>query len=321
MYKNRLGFYLMTGLISAFIFITSCSAATSKLAARVNRVAIRNTVLDAAMNNFIENQKAMGVVVKEEDKDKLRKDILEELISAELLYQESKKAGLGNLSEEVTEQFENIKKGFESEDEFKNILKDRGVTERELKADIKKGVYITNFLENNVYKDISITEEDKRREYEKNKDKLNIPEQVKASHILIRVEQGASEEKKKNAMEKIQSLREKLINGEDFAELAKENSEDPSSANGGDLGYFARNNMVKPFEEAAFGLEPDGISEIVETPFGYHIIKLMDKTPARILSYEEVNDDMGKFLLNQRRAEGLNSFVEELRNDAKIEVY
>jgi peptidyl-prolyl cis-trans isomerase C len=308
-------------MLTVFLGIASCEAASSKFVAKVNGVGIKNLTLDAAISNFIENQKMMGVDVKEEEKDELRRDILEELISAELLYQESKRAGLGDLSKEIKDQFEKIKKGFASEEEFKKVLKEKGVTEKDLKEDVEKGVYIKTFLEKNVYVDIEVSEEEKKQEYERHKDKLDVPEKISASHILIKVANDAKDEDKQKAKEKIETLRQRVLAGEDFAKLARDNSEDGSAPAGGDLGYFGRGEMVKPFEDAAFGLEIGQISPVVETEFGYHIVKLSDRTPAHKLSYEEVEAGLTRFLINKHREERLNELVDGLREKAKIEKF
>ena len=110
------------------------------------------------------------------------------------------------------------------------------------------------------------------------------------------------------------------MSGEDFAKLAKENSEDASSSNGGDLGYFKKGDMVKPFEDTAFGLEKDQISPVIETQFGYHVIKVMDKKAAHSLTYEEVSEDIAKFLLNKHKRDEVNKTVDALRKNAKIEI-
>jgi peptidyl-prolyl cis-trans isomerase C len=308
-------------ILSVILCAAYSDAASKQFAAKVNGTGIKSASLDTAVNNFIENQKTFGVTVKDEEKDKLRADILNELISAELLYQESQKAGLGDLSKEADTQLENIKKGFGSEKEFQNVLKDRGIVIKDLKEDIKKGVYINAFLEKSVFSKMApISEEEKKQEYETNKDKLNVPEEVRASHILIKFSDKATDEEKQKAREKIEALKSRLTAGEDFAKLAKENSEDTSAANGGDLSYFRKGDMVKPFEDAAFSLEKDQISDVVETQFGYHVLKLTDKRPARTLTYEEVANDIATFLLNKHKREEINRFVEELRKKAKIEI-
>ena len=308
---------------SVLFFVVSSNAASKKenFAAKVNGAGIKAVTLDAAVNNYIENQKMFGVTVKDEEKDKLKKDILNELISAELLYQTSQKAGLGDLSKEVDSQLENIKKGFGSDEEFQKVLKERGIETKDLKEDIKKGVYINAYLEKDVFSKLSpMTEDEKKQEYEANKDKLNVPDEVKASHVLIKVGEKATPEEKQKAKEKIDALRARAMSGEDFAKLAKENSEDGSASNGGDLGYFKQGDMVKPFEDAAFGLEKDQISPVVETQFGYHVIKVADKKAAHALTYEEVSKDIEKFLMNKHKRDAVNKNTESLRKNAKIEI-
>nr|MBU1328240.1 peptidylprolyl isomerase [Candidatus Omnitrophota bacterium] len=303
--------------------IVSSDAASQKegFAAKVNGVGIKKTTLDAAVNNFIENQKMFGTAVKEEEKDKLRKDILNELVSAELLYQESQKASLGDLSKDVDSQLGNIKKGFGSDQEFQKVLKERGIELKDLKEDIKKGISINAYLEKNVFSKLSpVTEDEKKQEYEANKDKLDVPDEVKASHVLIKAGEKATPEEKQKAKEKIEALRTRAMSGEDFAKLAKENSEDGSASNGGDLGYFRKGQMVKSFEDAAFGLEKDQISPVVETQFGYHVIKVTDKKAAHTLTYEEVSKDIEKFLIDKRKRDEVNKTLDALKKNAKIEI-
>jgi len=319
---KRTGLYTAIIMVSFVLCAVSCAQAASKFAAKVNGVGIKNTKLDAAVDNFIENQKLMGMEVKEEDRTGLRKDILEKmLVTTELLYQESKKARLGSFKEEVEQQFEKIKGGFASKEEFEKVLKDRGITKKDLREDITRGVYIDRFLEKNIYSNIIISEAEKKQEYEKSQDKFKVPEQVKASHILIRIKQDAGDKDKSDAEKKIKDLRGKAMAGEDFAELARENSEDGSAPSGGDIGFFKKGDTVKSFEDAAFSLKKGEISDIVETQFGYHVIKVLDKTPARKLTYSEIEKEIGRFLLSQRKAEKLEKFVEGLRKTANIKYY
>ncbi len=301
---------------------SSITEAASKFAAKVNGKGIKSVTLDAAVNNFVENQRLMGVAIDEEDKDKLRSDILQELISAELLYQKSKKAKLPNMKEEINKQFENIKEGFASDKEFNAILKDRGISAKDLKEDIKKGVYIKAFLDQEVYINIVVTEKEKQEEFEKNKDKLKVGDQVRASHILIGIPADATEEQKKAAKTKANELRKRALAGEDFAELAKENSHDTVSAQrGGNLGYFEKGIMVEEFEKAVFRLRKDQISKVVETQFGYHVIKLLDKRDGHKMTYEEVAPGISRFIANRKKNEKLEKFVENLRVSAKIKIY
>ena len=107
--------------------------------------------------------------------------------------------------------------------------------------------------------------------------------------------------------------------GEEFAVLAKEFSEGPSSANGGDLGNFRRGQMVKPFEEAVFTLRPGEVSDIVETEFGYHLIKVIDKKPETTIAYEDIKDRLEQHLKQEKVQREVSLYVEKLKEKAKVE--
>jgi peptidyl-prolyl cis-trans isomerase C len=165
----------------------------------------------------------------------------------------------------------------------------------------------------------TVSEKESRAHYDSNLESFKKPEQVRASHILIKVDPGADEAKKAEARTKIESLQAKLKNGEDFGALAKEYSEGPSAPKGGDLGFFGRGQMVKPFEETAFTMKPGQVSGIVETRFGYHLIMVTERTPESTLSYEEVKDRLEQYLKQQKAQETIAAYVETLKGKAKIE--
>ena len=147
-------------------------------------------------------------------------------------------------------------------------------------------------------------------------------ERVKASHILIRTPQGATPAQKEQARKKAEALLQRVRGREDFAAVAREASEDPgSAANGGDLGTFGRGQMVPPFEQAAFALKPGEVSAIVETPFGFHIIKVAQQIPARKLAFPEVKERLKAEMVAQKRQQAQQSFVNALRAKAKIETF
>jgi peptidyl-prolyl cis-trans isomerase C len=133
--------------------------------------------------------------------------------------------------------------------------------------------------------------------YKANAKKYEQPEQVRASHILIRTAEP-------DAKAKAEAILKELRSGADFAKLAKEKSQDPgSAAKGGDLGFFARGRMIKPFEDTAFGMSKAGdISDVIESPFGFHVIRLDEKKPAGLQPFAEVKDS----LLRQAQNEILN---------------
>jgi peptidyl-prolyl cis-trans isomerase C len=161
--------------------------------------------------------------------------------------------------------------------------------------------------------------DDAKKFYDENPGQFERPEQVQASHILVKVEAGATEDAKAEAKKEAEEILKKVKAGGDFAALAKEHSDCPSSAQGGDLGLFGRGQMVKEFEETAFGMKPGDISGLVETQFGYHIIKVTDKKEAGKIAFDEVKDDLEKYLTQRKQQEFLQEYREKMKSEAKIE--
>jgi peptidyl-prolyl cis-trans isomerase C len=179
----------------------------------------------------------------------------------------------------------------------------------------------TEYISKEVVKDVTVTDKEMEQYYEINKDKFSVPVQIHARHILIKAASSATDEEKKKAKAKAEEILEKLKKGGDFAKLAEEYSEDPSKAKGGDLGYFARNKMVKTFEDAAFALKPGEISGIVETPFGYHIIKIEDVKEARIKPFAEVKNKLAEQLTNEIKKGRGSAFLDKALKHAGMEIY
>ena len=143
---------------------------------------------------------------------------------------------------------------------------------------------------------------------------------MRASHILIKLKKDATPEETTAAKSKIDKIKGLVDKGGDFAELARKNSECPSSQKGGDLGFFTRGKMVPEFEKCAFGLEkPDQVSDVIKTTFGYHILKLKEKRAPGTVPYEEVKQDIAKHLKNLKMGEELKKYVDNLYGKANVE--
>ena len=178
---------------------------------------------------------------------------------------------------------------------------------------------INKMMEAEVAEPSPATDADVQDFYDKNPDKFKQPESVRASHILI-LTKKADEAAKKAARAKIDGVLKRVKAGEDFAALAKENSEDGSAAQGGDLGFFPRGQMVPAFDQAAFALKPGEISDVVTSQFGYHIIKLTEKKAASVVPLEQVKPRVLEFLTNQKKQQRVDGFINEAKEKAKIEV-
>ncbi|MGA8243254.1 MAG: peptidylprolyl isomerase [Desulfobacterales bacterium] len=290
-------------------------------AATVNGTVIPRQTLDREVKLFTDRMVRQGQQVPDLQVPVLRNEILDSLIDQELLYQESQKQHMQVDNKAVDEKYDEIKKRFKTEQEFKDAIAKMGVTEAEIRSQLKKGLAIDELLKSKVVKDIQVTEEEAKKYYDEHTDQFKQAEQVKASHILIQVAPDASDEKKAEAKKKIVAVQERLKKGEDFAAVAKESSEGPSKSRGGDLGFFQRGQMDKSFEDAAFALEPGKISDVVETKFGYHIIKVEEKKPETTRAFSDEKDKIEQFLKQQKTREKIESYVEDLRKKAKIDKF
>jgi peptidyl-prolyl cis-trans isomerase C len=165
-----------------------------------------------------------------------------------------------------------------------------------------------------------ITDAEVQEFYDENPQYFEQGEQVAARHILISTEGMETDEAVEEARSRAQDVRQELEDGADFAELAKEKSEGPSASRGGDLGTFGRGQMVGPFEEVAFALEEGEISDVVKTRFGFHVIQVTEKIESGVAPVDQVSQNIRQYLSQQKQAEALNAYVDELREDAEIVV-
>ena len=252
---------------------------------------------------------------------KARDQIIDSLISQELLYEEGKKAGLEPKDTEVNAEVAKVKASLQSPEQYEQILKMQGLTEKKFAVLVKRTLTMKKFIDTKIQPTAKpVTDEDIKQYYEENKAKYVQKESVRASHILLKVEPDAPEQEKTDAKNKLQSILQEARNGGDFAELAKKNSQCPSAPQGGDLGYFYRGQMVKPFEDAAFALKPGEISDIVETQFGYHIVLLQDKKPGKQLSLEETKDNIKGALSAKHSNDALEEWIKPIKEKASIKI-
>ena len=316
--------YLTTGLtlllVSALTFATDKKAPGDKIAV-VNGVIISQGEFDRELDFFVRRAAPEGQQLPELQLVKIKNDVLESLIDREVLFQESQKKGIEVKADEISDQLKKIKQRYPDETQFAEMLKGIGLTESDVQTQIKRGMAIQQLIDKEVGDKVKISDEESKQYYDTHPEFFKQPEQVNASHILIKVDENASEAQKAEARKKIQEVQQKLQKGEDFATLAKTYSEGPSAPQGGNLGYFRRGQMVKPFEDTAFKLKPGETSDIVETRFGYHLIKVIDKQPEKTLAYAEIKDRLNELLKKQKLETEVDVYIDNLRKDAKIEKF
>lgn len=171
-----------------------------------------------------------------------------------------------------------------------------------------KDIIIREYLRKEI-EQLAISDEETKNYYDANKDKFKEPEKFRARHILVDTEETAKD------------VLTRLKAGEDFSALAREKSKDPSKERGGDLGFFSKGQMVPEFEQATLALEPGQLSDVVKTQFGYHVIKLEEKQPAREQSFDEVKDQLKQMLLSNKQRERFETLLKELKDKTKVVIH
>jgi peptidyl-prolyl cis-trans isomerase C len=287
--------------------------------ARVNGVALSAAELKKALATF--EKSPASAQVPSVEKAGLPNVFLQQMIDGELIYQIAQNTRVANEEQQLDAAMAQVKARFGNDAEFKRGMQQQGLTESELRDLLRRNLIVENFVETQVVPGQQVTDAEIKEFYDKNPETFTGPEQVRASHILIKVDASASAADKQKARAEAESLLRQIRSGADFAKLAQENSDCPSGNQGGDLGYFGRGQMVKPFEEKAFSMQPGDVSGVVETQFGYHIIKLNEKRAAGKVPLDEVKGKLAASLQQRKVSQAVNSLVSEARKKAKIEIF
>ena len=312
---------MMSLIICGYALPASAAENGPEKLALVNGTVITREFLDREMDQIQQRIAGTGRHLDDTQLARVEKVTLDNIIGAELLYQESKKSAIKVDPAEIDKQLDNIKKSYADEKAFNNVMKKMNLSEEMIRTQIGRGLAIQQFVNTRFVDKATVTEAETKAFYDNNPEKFKQPELVKASHILIKVDPKDGEAGKKASRKEIEKIHKRLEKGEDFAELAKQFSQGPSNVKGGDLGYFSRGQMVKPFEDTAFALKPGEISDIIETQFGYHIIKVTDKKEEGTIEYEKIKDRLMEAMKQDKVKKDLGDYVAKLREKAKVEVF
>jgi len=286
--------------------------------ARVNGEAIEKWEFDNALKRV--EQRAGGPVPADK-RDEAYRGVIEQLVAYHLIAQEARSHKFGASDADVDARLAQIKQSFPNEDAFKQGIAAQGLTVENLRAQTRSSLEVSKFIETEVNAKVAVADAEVGTFYQQNLDRFKQGETVHASHILIGVPQNATPAQKAEAKTRAQAALKLVKSGTPFAEVAKRKSQDPGSAqNGGDLGFFPKGQMTPAFEAAAFELKPGAVSGIVETPFGFHIIKVIERRAPRTAPLEEVGGQIRQFLEQSQREKKLDDFVTQAKSKSKIEI-
>jgi peptidyl-prolyl cis-trans isomerase C len=250
---------------------------------------------------------------------RLKENLIRKLVEEELIAQKAKAEGVTVEASEIDAKLAEHKARFGSDKAFQSFLERTQQSEADVKDDLTK-----NLLRDKLFAKLlqgqEPTEDDAKKYYEENKDKYKQKEQINAQHILFKTDKNTPDAEKKKKLEQAKKVFAEAKKGADFGELAKKYSEGPTAQRGGDLGTFSRGRMVKQFEDAAFAAKKGDIIGPVETQFGYHIIKINEKTPEAQRPYDEVKESILTSLKARQKSKATRDLLDKLKADAKIEV-
>lgn len=251
------------------------------------------------------------------------REVLNELIVITLLQQDAKAQGVTASEQEVQQQIDARKRAFPSEDAFKKALAQSGITEETLRQQARDQISVQKYVQTKLAQNVKVSEQAAREFYEKNKAQIHPPERLHLRHILVLADAKAPPADKAKAREKAAGLLKRLQAGEDFAKLAQESSDDVGSKPaGGDLGWIVRGQTVPAFDQAAFALtKPNELSPVVESPFGFHVIQLLERQKPGTVPYEQVKDRIAAMLKQQQAQKQVEARVRELRAKGKVETF
>lgn len=284
--------------------------------ARVNRVPIPKARLVEAMEDLEKRFASFGGNLPADQVARFEQRVIDRLIEDELLEQHLTKSRIRATKAEIDAEVDKALKASPYES-LELLLEKTGMTEADLRTDLKRRLRLEKLLSKNGGLDVS--EKDIETYYNDNLQRFEIKEQVTASHILVKVPKNADEETVRTARKKINDIyREATKPGADFAEVAKKYSEGPSAPRGGDLGSFTRGRMVKPFEDAAFATPVGQVSKPLKTVFGWHILIVHAREDARTKPLQEVRQDISTRLKAQKFRDARQALLDKLHKAARI---
>tara|TARA_Y100001960_G_scaffold272744_1_gene300508 strand:+ start:118 stop:1401 length:1284 start_codon:yes stop_codon:yes gene_type:complete len=255
-----------------------------------------------------------------DDENQFLREALEMMIDEKLQLQQGKKMGFVVDDITVDAAIKNIEmKNSLEEGQLEIMLESEGKSIEAYKNNIRDQILVSKITRFEMGSRVSVSKRKIEKYYHDNQNEFWESGRVRVKHILLLLEKGASEITKKKKNKQIKKILVELKEGKDFAEAAKEYSEDVSASMGGDVGFVEKGQMVTKFEKAVYGLKEGEISDVVETEYGYHIIKAEKIQKGRTLPFKEVEIKIKNILVKGKQKSAYEVWMSELRESAFIE--
>ncbi|MES1255114.1 MAG: peptidylprolyl isomerase [Acidobacteriota bacterium] len=285
--------------------------------AKVNTEAIQRWELETAGKQA---EAKAGSQVPPEKRNEVLRGILDELVTYHMLAQEARNMKIVVTDADVDAEVAKIQQSFPTEDTFKQILAQRGVTPQQLREQTRRTLQAQKVVDAAVTSKVAVQDSEVDEFYNKYTDRFKEGDTVHAMHIFIAVPPGTDPTQKDQAKAKATAVLKQLRGGADFATIARTESNDASAAQGGDLGFVEKGVAPKAFDDAAFALKPGSLSDIVDMGNGYDIIKVVEKRAPRTVPLAEVRDKVKAFLFQGQRHAKLERFIAEVKTKTKVQI-
>ena len=294
------------------------------IAAKVDDEVILLSEIRGQVNNylFIIQEESTSQADYEKKVAELLDETLEESIETKILYREAVRFAIEVHYSRVEKSLEKFRVRFKTEEEFMAYLSKAGVSlsdfrERERKSLMAGDLARTKLFE--LQKEQIIAESDVEAFYNENKDEFTEPEEIRLRQIMIRARRDTVE--RKQAIAKLNQLREKIIAGADFEAMAKQHSQDPAAAEGGIIGWQKGGQLTQAIEEVAFALKRGDVSQVVETPLGVYLLRVDDRKEATALPLQEARLNIERALRSKMASEQYDKWIDDLRRRSKVRIF
>jgi parvulin-like peptidyl-prolyl isomerase len=262
-----------------------------------------------------------GGPVPAEQRDAVLRGLLDELITYHMLAQEARERKMGVTEAELDTEMAAIRQNFPTEETFQQALLLQGVTADQLRQVTRLGMHARKVIDAEVTSKVAIEDAAVDAFYNENLDRFKQGDSIRVSHIYIALPPNMPETQKNQARAAAQNILSQLRAGADFAQLAREHSDDASAANGGELGFFEKGVLPADFDAVAWTLKPGETSDVKELETGLHIIKVHEQRGPRTAPLAEVRENLKQFLLDTERQTMLDEFIGQLKGRTKIEIH
>jgi peptidyl-prolyl cis-trans isomerase C len=247
----------------------------------------------------------------------LKKQMIDEFIMRTLMTSEIERRKIAATDQEINMAMDQIKASLPPDQKLEKFIKENNISREYIALSIK----VKKMIQQEAGKKAKPSQQEITKFYDENKDQFIIPESVHVRHLLIAFTKDDTDIIKAEKKVKIENLRKQIVDGADFAEIARKNSDCPSKDNGGDLGQIKKDQTVKPFEDAAFSQEINAVGPVVSTEYGYHVIQVLDRSAQKTITLDEVQGKISSYLEQQKQAETFTALLKKLRENAKITVH